>query len=98
VPGEPEPVCGKRGHDVGELVAVDVVDLEIAAGISVAAERRLMKCPWRLGGIGRLLPPAVRRDDVRLTVAVDIAGADPVDARRDARLRDRVGSPRPGRI
>src|SRR5204863_8222572 len=96
VPGETEPVRGERCDDVGKLVAVDVVDLHVRAGIAVAAERALVEGPGRdrRAPCG-LLPPPVRSDEVGAAVAVDVADADAVNARTPGTcFRDRVRLPR----
>jgi hypothetical protein len=43
VPREAEPVRRKGGDDVGELVAVDVVDFDVPTGVARPAEGALMK-------------------------------------------------------
>jgi hypothetical protein len=99
VPRQSEPVGGERGHHVGQLVAVDVVDLDVAAGVAIAAEGALVERPWRLRRTCRgLLPPAVGRDDIDLAVAVDVPCTDAMNAGRNTRLRDGVRFPGAGRI
>src|SRR5207247_9846763 len=55
----------------------------------------------RAGGrsLGRLLPPAIRRDDVHPPISVNVPGADSM-LRHDpiALLRNRMDDPRRGRI
>ena len=83
-----------------ETVAVDVESADLrAAGAALrgtpAAERRRVHLPRATGARRRLLPPAVRVQEIHAAVAVDVGDAEAVadvDA-PGARLRDIVRGP-----
>src|SRR5437660_4765217 len=91
----------ERRHHVGESIAVDVVDGHLGAPLGGASgpssERLRMVRPESLLAAWWLLPPAVRVDDIHPAIAVDVAHADPVGARRSGFAHNRR-EPGSGRI
>ena len=89
------------GDHVVQAVAVDVIDAHNAAAHNIAAiacESLRMVFPGpRLVAGGRLLPPAIRIDDIHASVAVNVAHTDAV-RRPVALFGDVVHDPVAGRI